>query len=165
MSELDLTIIVYGEEGRRAEITLKPKIPADIRGDISQLNDWTFKLLCCLGADVKHTSNWGCAVCGEAARETHCQTMSWIHLPQPKLNVYINLICVAGGGPCHQQVIGQCGAKAILSGFPPQNETPLPMPPGVEKIPLAGSCANCLEEKTAAAGSSMRRCSACKLTR
>ncbi|KAL0950649.1 hypothetical protein HGRIS_007437 [Hohenbuehelia grisea] len=164
MSDLDLTIITYGEESRRAEIALRPKIPPVIRGNISQLNDWAFELIRYLGIDVKHIDNWGCAICAKPARETHYQIASWTHLPQPKINIYVNHLCAAAGGECHKQVIGQSQAMAAMSGMPPPPEAPLPMPSGVEMFPLAGSCAHCLKDETAATTSAISRCSGCKMT-
>ncbi len=94
------------------------------------------------------------------------QTMFWHHLDPPRVIVYIHYVCdmdkphvQAGLTACHNMMdsVNQ-GHLGPMSSFPP------PKPPGVV-FPLAGSCACCERDATAADSTEMKKCSRCKLTR
>jgi hypothetical protein len=56
---------VERRDQRRAEIELGPKIPVDMKGNVTTLEQWSKELILTLGVDVKHTQQWGCEICGE----------------------------------------------------------------------------------------------------
>ena len=165
---------------------MRPIIPSNYVGHVNELTGWAHILSLGFGRDVKHTERWACYVCGaysysrriwplseplegKPARETQFDVMSWLHLPQPKLNIYVSWhvefihlykldatctfqvhhICEAGGGPCHEQIKAQTMMMRIQSGAPGSRTPHLPMPPGVTSFPLAGSCANCQRDERA----------------
>jgi hypothetical protein len=163
------------------------------------MNFWTQQVVLSLGKDVKHSERWDCAACGtylnlrliltvdtsspgKPARETHMNVMSWIHLPQPRMNIYvhffvsflhiinshiinsqIHLICDAGGGECHKAIERQTAMMAVQAGQTPQSTPILPKGPG--EFPLAASCAKCCQESTGLPDSTISRCGGCKLIR
>ncbi|KIM92367.1 hypothetical protein PILCRDRAFT_810421 [Piloderma croceum F 1598] len=163
--QLELIVITYGFTERRVEIEMRPTIPSDYVGNVNELTRWAQMFSLGFGRDVKHTERWACYVCGKPARETQFDVMSWLHLLQPKLNIYVHHICEAGGGPCHEQIKAQTMMMRIQSGAPGSPAPHLPMPSGVTSFPLAGSCANCQKDETAKADFSISRCGKCKLIR
>lgn len=105
--------------------------------------------------------------------------MSWLHLTQPKMNVYVclfsealcpalqfvqvHLMCNTVRGPC-ARTLKQITAEMVRGGgAPPPTLTPDDFFSGDAHYPAAASCASC--NKDATMHKDMFRCSKCKLTR
>src|SRR6266478_3274248 len=97
---------LFDSKERRIEIEMRPTIPSAYVGNVDELTRWAQIMSLGFGRDVKHTERWGCYVCGTSrresdhtiltrlykgkpARETQFDVMSWLHLPQPRLNIYV----------------------------------------------------------------------------
>jgi len=163
--QLDLIVITYGFGERRVEIEMRPAIPSAYVGNVDELARWAQMLSFGFGRDVKHTERWGCSICGKPARETLFSVASWLHPPQPKLNIYDHHLCEAGGGPCHRRIEAETAIMRMQGGIIRPPAPRLPMPTGVSSFPLAGSCANCQKDKTAQPDYKINRCGKCKLIR
>ena len=116
---------------------------------------------------------------GKPARENIYDVMSWIHLPEPRIVIYvrkssiwsraafiilqIHHVC-DGDGKCSRLLEAQTQMIARQMGMPAQQPLCLPKEPGAE-YPLSSSCAKCHGEATGAPGSKLSRCGTCKLTR
>lgn len=92
--------------------------------------------------------------------------MFWHHLDPPRVIVYIHYVCdmdkphvQAGLIEYHNMMdsVNQ-GHLGPMPSFPP------PKPSGMV-FPLAGSCACCERDATAADSANMKKCSKCKMTR
>lgn len=172
---LDLQVLVYGssvndpnddsrfsgENQRRIEIKLNPRIPMSMMGSMQQKHMWAQGFLQKLGVDVKHTQRWHCEFCDKQARESHLMIASWMHLSPPKLIAYVHLVCNAVTGPCYEKLQMVSMETAIMTGCPPS--TPPPFTTANIIFPLAASCGNCKDPNTAKR--ELNRCSKCKLIR
>ena len=49
---------------RRAEIEMRPVVPASIRGDSLAIKEWVDSLAILMSPDFKFTNEWGCEICG-----------------------------------------------------------------------------------------------------
>lgn len=117
---------------RRVEIEIRPVIPEGIRGKLGLMEEWSNSLILVISPDFKHTHAWDCEVCGmgdnllslspqilnfvltgKPSRETSVQVVSWIHLPQPKIVVYVS------GGPF------RVAFRLIFHLHPPTDPSPL----------------------------------------
>ncbi|PIL24064.1 hypothetical protein GSI_13815 [Ganoderma sinense ZZ0214-1] len=156
--KLNVELIGYGWDERR--VMVRFHLPKDRDPERIQT------ALRYVGRDVKHSKNWTCEFCGKPSRETHVQTMFWHHLDPPRVIVYIHYVCdmdkphvQAGLTEYHNMMdsVNQ-GHLGPMPDFPP------PKPSGLV-YPLAGSCACCERDATAADTADMKKCSKCKLTR
>ncbi|KZS90903.1 hypothetical protein SISNIDRAFT_430420 [Sistotremastrum niveocremeum HHB9708] len=143
---------------------MKPKIPEAYRNPeaFGAFEGWVQGFLFARGKDVKHSEAWKCSVCGE--QKSDCNVASWIHLPQPKVNLYIFTVCDLDKRSCYEAIQVQRRMMSTVSGVPYQPPMFAPKPPGVQ-FPLAGSCAMCEKDATASPDAGILRCSGCKLTR
>ncbi|EJF65930.1 hypothetical protein DICSQDRAFT_159041 [Dichomitus squalens LYAD-421 SS1] len=155
--KLNVEFVGYGWEGKR--VIVRFHLPKDRNNERVQL------ALLYMGRDMKHSKNWACEFCGKPSRETHVEMLSWQHLDPPRLVLYIHFVCdidephvMQGLTSCHNMLntmhMGQLG----------------PMPDRLERQPgavyaLAGSCACCERDETAANAQTLKKCSKCKLTR
>ncbi|KAI0628641.1 hypothetical protein C8Q77DRAFT_360454 [Trametes polyzona] len=159
--KLNIELIGYGWEEKR--VMVRFHLPKDRDFDRIQL------AVALIGRDIKHSKNWLCEFCGAPARETHFQNLSWHHLDPPRLIIYIHFVCDmeeqhvrAGLTASHEMLnLGNGGRMGPMPSF----ESFGKRPEGVTH-PLAGSCACCERDETAAGGDAgLMRCSACRMTR
>ncbi|KAI0754129.1 hypothetical protein C8Q80DRAFT_347457 [Daedaleopsis nitida] len=151
---LNVELILYGWEEKR--VTVRFHFP--IERNQQRLQKTTYDVI----RDVKHSRNWQCEFCGDAARETEVMVLSWTHLTPPRLILYVHCICDQERARCFAGLKEQHAMIAMLTPGMAPLRAPPPRPAGVE-YPLAGSCAAC--QKDATAETDMQRCSGCKLTR
>ncbi|EIW54763.1 uncharacterized protein TRAVEDRAFT_172379 [Trametes versicolor FP-101664 SS1] len=153
--KVNLEVVTYGWEGRRALVRMH--LPMD--RDIQRLHDATRGLI----RDIKHSRFWKCEFCSRPSRETQVQTSTWVRVDPPRMAIYIHHVCDHDRMSCFKQMEEVHMAMLRLDGRP---ETPLPRPPRKpegEVYPLAGACAGCQEDESM--DKEMRRCGGCKVTR
>ena len=121
---------------------------------------------------------------GKPTWETQFSVASWLHLHQPKLNIYVSWscelihlsrlnatctfqvhhLCEAGGGSCHWQ--NEAETTMRMQGGTIHLLAPcLSMLPSVSSFPLARSCTNCQMDKTVQPDYKINWCGKCKLIR
>lgn len=75
---LDLLIIAYGssendpnndsrftgENQRRVEVQLAPRIPAELAGNMRRMQSWARDKVHATVLDIKHSQRWHCEFCG-----------------------------------------------------------------------------------------------------
>ncbi|KAF9466899.1 hypothetical protein BDZ94DRAFT_1250060 [Collybia nuda] len=117
---LILTVFVYGPKESRVEVEMRPKIPPDVQGNLQKLEAWSQEVVFTGGMDVKHSNRWDYEICNKPARETIYNVASWIHLPEPRIVLYIHQICEAGISPCNFILEAQHRRITQEMGLPPQ---------------------------------------------
>ncbi|KAJ7356419.1 hypothetical protein DFH08DRAFT_848993 [Mycena albidolilacea] len=165
MNPLEIRVFISGFNDRRCEVLLRKEVPAKIQENPALLDGWAQKITMAIGYDMKHTQRWDCETCGKPARETWFHPRPSLRPPEPLVVLHIHHLCEAGGGPCHMAVENRARELAIAAGGmlpPPSLHLPKPSGPA---IPLASGCAKCQRDETGAPGSTISRCSRCKLTR
>ncbi|KAJ7640685.1 hypothetical protein DFH06DRAFT_1214923 [Mycena polygramma] len=165
MTALVIKVFIFGFHDRRCEVALRKEIPAQVQTNFALLDGWAQKATMASGYDMKHTQRWNCEICGKPARETWFDPRPSLNPSEPLVVLNVHQLCEAGGGPCHTAVEARTRELALeAGGVPPGPSMHLPKPAG-PAIPLASSCAKCQREETGAPGSSISRCSRCKLIR
>ncbi|TEB26356.1 hypothetical protein FA13DRAFT_1054889 [Coprinellus micaceus] len=90
----------------------------------------------------------------------------WTHLAEPRAVFYIHHLCATGSSQCHTVIKEQEAMMASVTGAPlSRGITDRFHVEPDQPCPLASSCANCNDDKTASEGYRMSRCGGCKLTR
>ncbi|CAA7267704.1 unnamed protein product [Cyclocybe aegerita] len=84
-----------------------------------------------MAKDIKHTNAWRCEICSRPSRETKVDMAAWVHLPEPRVVLYIHHLCEAGFNPCHAMIVaqGQIMGKIVGPGLPPEPWLPKPEGP------------------------------------
>ncbi|EJD52554.1 hypothetical protein AURDEDRAFT_111214, partial [Auricularia subglabra TFB-10046 SS5] len=150
---------------RRAELELRPTIPALYMESVEQRTNYMQLLAQSVSADVKHSRNWRCEFCRVFARETVWSMTSWLHLNPPKMNTYVHHLCDSGAGPCAEMFAKHSDEVARLMG---QSHVSRPawgaLGRATVKYPMSTSCAMCHDE-TESVRKNLKQCSRCKFTR
>ncbi|KAJ6519618.1 hypothetical protein C8R45DRAFT_952114 [Mycena sanguinolenta] len=164
--EFKANITAFGFEKRHLKITLKSALPSGLSGAGNvALQQWiTQKYMREFMNDIKYSENWLCAHCGKPARDMQLDVMSYLHLPEPMLKIYVTQLCENKDGPCDRAAKAESNVWREIAGHPPN-------PPNSTRNinpadqPLSRSCANCLRDPFEPPEMSLKRCSGCKLTR
>ncbi|KAJ7275247.1 hypothetical protein B0H12DRAFT_1086369 [Mycena haematopus] len=90
--------------------------------------------------------------------------LSYLHLPEPMLAIYVHQLCENKDGPCDRAAKAESNIWRGYAGAPPNppNSTRNINP---EVQPLSRSCANCHRDPLEAPELRLKRCGRCKLTR
>ena len=67
-NELQLEAFTYGQDGKRIEIKLHPRILDDILRKPRQIGQWSLDFSTKILRDVKHAEKWKCEFYGEVPR-------------------------------------------------------------------------------------------------
>ncbi|KIP04549.1 hypothetical protein PHLGIDRAFT_190168 [Phlebiopsis gigantea 11061_1 CR5-6] len=175
---LDLLIIAYGssendpnndsrftgENQRRVEVQLAPRIPAELAGNMRRMQSWARDKVHATVLDIKHSQRWHCEFCDKLARESQTDIASWLHLTPPKMVVYVHLVCNTVKGPCaaRAKMLSQQMA-AMNGGPPPRSGDAAREMMGDVVFPAAASCTKCEAEESIPLN--LSRCARCKLAR
>ncbi|KAJ7058781.1 hypothetical protein C8F01DRAFT_1147196 [Mycena amicta] len=164
-NHLTIQVSIHGDNDRRCEVLLKKDIPEQVQDNLMLLDGWAQKSVMAIGLDMKHSQRWLCEICGEPAREAVFDPRPNLHLENPSVLLDIHHLCGARGGPCHIAVQERVRQRALAAGTLPPPSVDVQSKESNQKIPLASSCAKCQRDETGAPGTSMNKCSRCKLTR
>ncbi|KAJ7169677.1 hypothetical protein C8R46DRAFT_205326 [Mycena filopes] len=160
--QFELNITAFGFEGRHVKITMHPVVPPHAMGPA--LQPWVIQFLRELNRDVKHSGKWRCSECGKPARDMQFDIMSWLHLAEPKLIVYVHQLCENKDGPCDRAAKAESDVWRRDAGFPANSPNSSRSINPVEQ-PLSRSCVKCERDPLEAPEMKLKRCSRCKLTR
>ncbi|KAI0353882.1 hypothetical protein OH77DRAFT_1406255 [Trametes cingulata] len=155
--KLNVELVGYGWEEKR--VIVRFHLPKD--RDTERIQQATALMI----RDVKHSKGWTCEWCGAPARESHVQNLSWNHLNPPRLIIYLHFVCDMDARHVRDGVASTHNYMNMLNfgGMGPL--PPFPRRPAGVAYPLAGSCARCERDESAADQDALKRCSGCKLTR
>ncbi|KAJ8073953.1 hypothetical protein PM082_012237 [Marasmius tenuissimus] len=157
--ELQVEAFAYGEDGKRVEVKLHPRVPDDRLGKPREIGEWSLDFAKTLLHDVKHAEKWKCEFCGDHAKLPKVQAAFWTHLSPPRLVLYIHETCDKPNCAIqfdyiHAQLSAQPGTLNIIEV---ENTNILP--------PVSGSCIKCGREKMDGSDAQLMRCASCRLTR
>ncbi|KAK1229341.1 hypothetical protein PQX77_007595 [Marasmius sp. AFHP31] len=135
--ELQVEAFAYGENGKRVEVKLHPRVPEDRLGKPPQIGEWGLDFAKTLLHDVKHAEKWKCEFCGDHAKLPRVQAGFWTHLNPPRLVLYVHETCDKPNCAIqfdyiHAQLSAQPGTLSIIEV---ENTNILP--------PVSGSCIKC----------------------
>ncbi|KAF8213279.1 hypothetical protein K438DRAFT_1803711 [Mycena galopus ATCC 62051] len=162
--EFKTNMTAFGFEKRHLKITLKSVVPSSALGNEKLLQAWIVEFVRAAGNDVKHSGEWLCAICGKPARDMQFDILSYLHLPEPMLKVYVSHLCENKDGPCDRAAKAESDVWRKIAGAPPN-------PPNstrnikFSEQPLSRGCANCHRDPFEAPQMNLKRCSRCKLIR
>ncbi|KAL0568774.1 hypothetical protein V5O48_013204 [Marasmius crinis-equi] len=158
-NELQMEAFAYGENGKRIEIKLHPRVPDDRLGKPRQIDEWGVDFAKKLLHDVKHAEKWKCEFCGGHAVLPKVQAAFWTHLSPPRLVLYIHETC--NSSACKFRFELMLMELDVMPGtlnniqFENDNDTP----------PVSGCCIKCGREKGDNTTAQLSRCATCRLTR
>ncbi|KAJ6604447.1 hypothetical protein DFH09DRAFT_1122728 [Mycena vulgaris] len=159
--QFELNITAFGFEGRHVKINMRPSIPSI---DTVQAQSWTRGFVLELVKDVKHSGKWRCSQCGNPARDIQIDIISWLHVPEPKMIIYIHQLCENKDGPCDRAAKAESDIWRRQAGQPPNPPNSTRNINPVEQ-PLSRSCAQCHRDPNDPPELKLKRCSRCRLIR
>ncbi|KZV85883.1 hypothetical protein EXIGLDRAFT_725451 [Exidia glandulosa HHB12029] len=178
--EVQWTIIIYGScsrdpedyderfpdgkgmDQRRAELQLRPVIPAEHMGSVAARTKYMQQFSHEIHSDVKHSRNWRCEFCKKFARETLWSMASWLHLNPPRMTTYIHNLCSTNPGPCAEAFADTDAQMAAIGG--PSHVPWKPQGYHSDVFPMSATCAVCKDESLSKR-KSVKQCARCKFTR
>ena len=189
---IKIEAFIYGHGESRMEFDVQiPINPPSLSTNLRKLDAYAKDCVRDLMIDMKSSHQVLCSNCGKEARENYLTTASFLHLPPkgvewmgqpspgPSMALYVSdifalfhhiylVICAQISAVCSMN--GPCGNAARMQGsfitsMPSWNPPPPEVPIDIfdkTVYPLNGSCAGCLEDKTAKASEKLLRCGTCK---
>ncbi|KAJ6509325.1 hypothetical protein C8R47DRAFT_1098310 [Mycena vitilis] len=157
--QFTVEITAYGFEGRHVKIQMESVIPPGV-----SVQAWLPEFARAFCPDIKHSGKWLCSECGKPARDAQYDIMSWLHLPEPKLVIYVHQLCETKDGPCDRSAKAESDLWRREAGHPPNPPNSTRNINPVDQ-PLSRGCVHCHRDPFEAPKVKLKRCGRCKLTR
>lgn len=104
-----------GQDQRRVEVKLAPRVPAEIAGNMRKMTEWSRGKVNEIVLDIKHSQRWHCEFCGEYV---HCSCV-WRKLrrvSQTNLLVKVRQTLPPGCISRHRSLSSMCARHDRLYG-------------------------------------------------